>query len=152
MSKLGTEKRIDSGDNTGYIERISGIPDIRIDSPLGKILHDPKNANWICRIPQYVMESWDERERKTKIAKYNGESSMAYKLNVEGEIIEGATGYWDMERLRKASRYGKSGNKIKFFEVDKNKFHRLDQCGPGPAKFCGSPSTAPAGGLGLLRS
>lgn len=127
MSKAGTEKRIDSGHSEGYIERLSGIPDIRIDSPLGKILADYKKANWICRIPQYVREDWDGHTKQEMIEKYNGESSYAYKLNVEGEIIEGAFGYWDMARLRKACRYGKSGQKIKFFEVDKVKFHKLDQ-------------------------
>lgn len=127
MSKEGTEKRIDSGNSEGYIERLSGIPDIRIDSPLGQILYDPKKANWICRIPQYIREDWDEVSKAEAIEKYGGESSYAYKLNVEGEIIEGASGFWDMERLRKACRYSKTGKKIKRFEIDKKKFYKLDQ-------------------------
>jgi len=126
-SLKGTEKRVDSGNSEGYIERPSGIPDIRLDSPLGQILGDPKNQSRICRLPQYVREDWDETSREEMIEKYNGESSYAFKLNVEGQIIEGAQGYWDMERLRKATRYGKSGTKVKFFEIDKNKFYKLDQ-------------------------
>jgi len=127
MSNKGTEKRIDSGDSEGYIERISGIPDIRVDSPLGGILLNPNNKNWICRVPQYIREDWDDTSKAEMIEKYNGESSYAYKLNVLGEIIEGAQGYWDMERLRKVCRYGKTGNKVKFFEIDKEKYHKLDQ-------------------------
>lgn len=128
MSKQGTEKRVDSIDpDVGSIEKISGIPDIRIDSPLGKILSEPKNKNIICRLPQYVMESWDNITRQEKIDLYNGESSYAFKLNVLGEIIEGASGFWDMPRLRKACRYGSSGTNVKFFEIDQKKYHKLDQ-------------------------
>lgn len=126
-SKNGTEKRVDSGDSEGYIEKISGIPDIRIDSPLGKILAESKNKNIICRLPQFVREDWDEASRKEMIANYNGESSYAFKLNVKGEIIEGASGFWDMPRLRKASRYGIIGKSVKFFEIDQKKYHKLDQ-------------------------
>ncbi len=126
-SKKGTEKRVDSGDSEGYIEKISGIPDIRIDSPLGKILSDPKNRSIICRLPQFVMESWDENTRQERIDKYNGESSFAFRLNVKGEMIEGASGFWDIPRLRKACRYGASGTSVKFFEIDQKKYYKLDQ-------------------------
>jgi hypothetical protein len=127
MSKAGTEKRIDSGHSEGYIERLSGIPDIRIDSPLGKIILDPKKQNWICRLPQYVREDWDAQSRQEAIEKYNGETSYGFKLNVEAEIIEGASNYWDMERLRKACNYGRDGIRTKFFEIDKNRLHQLEQ-------------------------
>ena len=126
-TKAGTEKRIDSGDSEGYIEKVSGIPDIRLDSPLGKILLDSKNKNIICRLPQFVREDWDENSKRDMIDKYNGESSYGYKLNVRGDIIEGATGYWDMSRLRKACRYGTSGATVKFFEIDQKKYYKLDQ-------------------------
>jgi len=127
MSNEGTEKRIDSIHSEGCIERISGIPDIRIDSPLGKIMANPKNQPYICNLPQMIREDWDLDTKAEMIEKYNGESSYGYKLNVLGEVIEGAQGYWDMERLRKATRYGKTGNKVKFFEIDKVKYHKLDQ-------------------------
>jgi hypothetical protein len=127
MSKAGTEKRIDSGHSEGYIERLSGIPDIRVDSPLGKILLDPKKQNWICRLPQYVREDWDSQSKQEAIEKYNGETSYGFKLNVEAEILEGASGYWDMDRLRKACNYGKDGSRVKFFEIDKNRLNKLDQ-------------------------
>ena len=52
MSKEGTEKRIDSGSSLGYIDRPSGIPDLRIGSPLTKVLQDKKIKRWIWRLPQ----------------------------------------------------------------------------------------------------
>jgi len=127
MSKEGTEKRVDAIHSEGCIERISGIPDIRIDSPLGEILGNPKNKPWICNLPQYVRADFDEQTKAELAEKYNGESSYAYKLNVLGEVIEGAQGFWDMERLRKMTRYGKTGTRVKFFEIDKVKYHKLDQ-------------------------
>lgn len=127
MSREGTEKRIDAINSEGCIERISGIPDIRIDSPLGEIMANPKNKSWICNLPQYVRNDFDEKTKEEMIEKYNGLSSYAYKLNVLGEIIEGANGFWDMERLRRMTRYGKTGTKVKFFEIDKVKYNKLDQ-------------------------
>jgi len=116
----GEEKRVDSGSSLGVIERFSGIPDIRLGSPLGNILYSKKNKKWVCRLPQYVREDWDDSRRKYMIEKYNGESSMAYKLNVIGEIIEGAEGFWDIERI-KAKCLNKS-RRIKQFDIDKKKY------------------------------
>lgn len=127
LSREGTEKRVDSVHSEGCIERISGIPDIRIDSPLGEIMANPKNKPWICNLPQMVRSDFDEQTKEEMIEKYNGESSYGFKLNVLGEIIEGAQGFWDMERLRRMTRYGKTGTKVKFFEIDKQKYHKLDQ-------------------------
>lgn len=125
MSKDGTEKRIDSGSSLGYIERFFGIPDIRIGSPLGDILRSPKNRPWICRLPQFVRDDWDENQKKAMIEKYGGEASMGYKLNVIGELVEGAEGKWDMERLKKAS-YNYERH-IKFFEISKELCVDLDK-------------------------
>lgn len=116
----GEEKRVDSGSSLGVIERFSGIPDIKLGSPLGKILYTEENKKWIARLPQYVREDWDNNRRKYMIDKYNGETSMAYKLNVIGEIIEGAEGFWDIERI-KAKCLNKS-RRIKIFDIDKKKF------------------------------
>ena len=42
-SEKGTEKRVDSKHSHGFIERLSGIPDIRIGSPLSNILNKKSN-------------------------------------------------------------------------------------------------------------
>lgn len=125
MSVAGSEKRIDSGASIGYIERLSGIPDLRIGSPLGEILRDKKNKRLICRLPQYVRDDWSKATQIDQAAKYKGESSIAYKLNVEAEITEGAFSKWDMERIRKNCL--KTDIRIKFFEIDKDLFTGLEK-------------------------
>jgi hypothetical protein len=124
MSVAGTEKRIDSGSSLGYIERLSGIPDLRIGSPLGEILRDKKNRRLVCRLPQYVREDWTHETQRDQAGQYKGESSIAYKLNVEAEITEGAFSKWDMERIRKHCL--KTDIRIKFFEIAKDLFTGLE--------------------------
>lgn len=123
MSDEGTKKRVDSGSSIGHIERLSGIPDLRIGSPLTKLLQNPKKKNWIWRLPQYCKESWDNHTRALKVAEYEGENSAAYRLNVEAEIIEGAYGFWDIKRLK--NKCFRQDRKIKFFEVSKDNFHKF---------------------------
>jgi len=72
-TKKGTEKRIDSGSSVGCIERMSGIPDIRMGSALGDILRDSSKRNWICRLSQYVRSDWDEKTKEEKIKEYGGQ-------------------------------------------------------------------------------
>jgi len=117
----GLEKRIDSKHSYGVIERVFGIADLRVGSPLGDILKDPKNKNWICRMPQYVREDWDEKTKQEAIEKYGGENSTNYKLNVEAKLTEGAYSKFDIERIRK--KCINNDTKIKFFEVDKSNFN-----------------------------
>lgn len=124
-TEQGQEKRVDSGSSLGVIERFSGIPDIKIGSPLGDILYKEENKKFICRLPQYVREDWDDNRRKEMAEKYKSETSMAYKLNVIGEIIEGAEGFWDIERLKKKAL--NKDRKIKQFDIDKKKFSNFRQ-------------------------
>ncbi len=70
-------------------------------------------------------EDWDDNRRKEMVEKYNGESSMAYKLNVIGEIIEGAEGFWDILRLKKKAL--NKDRKIKEFDIDKKKYFNFKQ-------------------------
>jgi len=119
----GNEKRVDSKHSYGAIERLFGIADLRVGSPLGDVLKDPKNKNWICRMPQYVREDWDEKAKEALIEEYGGENSTAYKLNVEAKLTEGAYSKFDMERIRKKCITNEY--KIKFFEVDKGNFDKF---------------------------
>jgi len=83
MSKDGTEKRIDSGSSLGYIERPSGIPDLRIGSPLTKILQEKKLKRWIWRLPQMVRPDWCDAMREKRIGEYNGENC----FDTETEVL-----------------------------------------------------------------
>lgn len=124
-TEKGQEKRVDSGSSLGVIERFSGIPDIKIGSPLGDILYNEDNKKFICRLPQYVRSDWDDNRRKEMAEKYKSKTSMAYKLNVGGEIIEGAEGFWDIPRLKKTVLNKKRS--IKQFDIDKKKFENFKQ-------------------------
>ena len=123
ISKEGLDKRIDSIHSNGSIERLFGIPALNIGSPLGDILLEPKNKPYICRLPQSVRSDWDNIIQEEQAALYGGENSTSYKLNVCGELIEGAFGKYDMERLKKKCYNPKK--KIKFFEIDKEIFKGL---------------------------
>ena len=123
-SDEGTKKRIDSGSSLGHIERLSGIPDLRIGSPLTKILSRQENKRYIWRLPQYVRQDFDEKTEEEMIEKYSGRSSFAYKLNVEAEIVEGAFGFWDMERLK--NKCLKKDRHIKYFEINKDNFNNFE--------------------------
>lgn len=124
MSEEGTKKRIDSGKSTGYIERFSGIPDLRIGSPLTNVLSNQDLKRKIWRCPQYIREDWTTQTRKQMEEKYAGASSNAYKLNVEAEILEGASGFWDMQRLKRKSL--KHDRKVKYFEISKDTYHNFE--------------------------
>jgi len=125
QTEAGEQKRVDSGSPLGVINRFSGIPDIRIGSPLGKILYNEDNKKYVCRLPQSVRADWNDELRKQKADEYNGESSLAYKLNVLGEIVEGAEGYWDIQRIRKHCL--NKDRKIKHFDIDKKRFKNFKQ-------------------------
>lgn len=124
MSDQGTRKRIDAVYPGGQIARFAGIPELIIGSPLGKLLSDPKNKNWIVRLPQYVRPDWTDEMRKQRIEEFDGESSLGFKLNVLGELIEGALGKWDMERIR--SKCLKKDKSIKIIEISKDNYHNFE--------------------------
>lgn len=120
-TNAGEEKRVDSKHSFGVIERLFGIADLRIGSPLGDVLKNPKNKNLICRMPQYVRQDWDEQAKQEAIEKYKGQNSISYKLNVEAQLTEGAYSKFDVERIRK--KCVDNDQIIKFFEIGKKDFH-----------------------------
>lgn len=125
MSDKGRTKMIDATSSEGCIERLAGIPDIRLGSPLGKILRDDSKRNWICNMPQYVREDFDESAYKMLVEKYDGETNPNFLLNVLGEPIEGANSMFDMERIRKNAYNPK--RHIKQFEIGKETFDKFDK-------------------------
>jgi len=136
MSEEGRKKMVDAMHSEGCIERLAGIPDIRLGSPLGKILRDESKRNWICNMPQYVRADWDEKTKAEKIEEYDGESSPMYKLNVLGEAIEGANSMFDMERIKKNSYTTK--RRVKQFDIGKetySKFEKILVVDKQPAEF-----------------
>ena len=123
-SKVGQEKAEDSEMSYGHIERPSGIPDLSIDSPLGKIIKDKKLKNWICRYPQYVREDWTKEVEQKKEDFYNGKKSAGYLLNVEAKELQGAYGYFNIARAKEAS-FRKSG-RVKTFEIGQESYEGFE--------------------------
>jgi hypothetical protein len=123
MTDAGRKKMIDATSSEGYIERLAGICDIRLGSTLGRILRDESKRNWICNMPQYVREDWDDKAKARAIEEYDGETSPMYKLNVMGEAIEGANSMFDMARIKEKSYTTKK--RVKQFEVGKETYDRF---------------------------
>ncbi len=116
----GQLKSVDSGMSYGHIERPSGIPDLCVGSPLGKILQNKALKNWIWQLPQYVRADWSNKIEEEKAEEYGGKTTPQYLLNVEAKTIEGAFGFFDMKRLKEASF--KNHSRVKFLEVSKDNF------------------------------
>lgn len=125
MSDEGRKKMADAMSSEGCIERLAGIPDIRLGSPLGRILRDESKKAWVCNLPQFVREDWDEKIKAEKIEEYEGETSPMYKLNVLGESIEGANSMYDMARIKENSYT--ASKKIKQFDIGKETFSKFDK-------------------------
>ena len=125
ISEEGRKKMVDAISSEGCIERMAGIPDIRLGSVLGRILRDESKRNWICGGPQYLREDWDEKAKARAIEEYGGETSPMYKLNVLGEMIEGANSMFDMARIKENSYNFKK--RVKEFEIGKETFDRFDK-------------------------
>lgn len=125
MTTEGRKKMVDATSSEGCLERLSGIPDIRLGSVLGKILRDESKRNWICGGPQYLREDWDATAKARAIEEYDGETSPMYKLNVLGEAIEGANSMFDMARIKENSYNSKK--RVKEFEIGKETFHKFDK-------------------------
>lgn len=125
MSEEGTKKRIDSVHPFGQIERFSGIPDLKVGSPLGRILADPKKQKWIVRLPQFVREDWSPAVKAQKIEEFEGEESPGYKLNVVGELLEGAKGKFDIARIKEQCVNNQKN--IKYLELGKAEFKNFEK-------------------------
>jgi hypothetical protein len=126
MTDEGRTKMVDAVSlNEGCVERLAGINDLRHGSFLGKILRDESKKNWICNLPMFVREDWDDKAKARAIEEYDGETSPMYKLNVLGESIEGKDAFFDMARIKENSYNFKKS--IKTFEIGKDTFYRFEQ-------------------------
>jgi hypothetical protein len=125
LSEAGRKKMVDAISTEGAIERFCGIPDLKLGSPLGKMLRDESKRNWICNMPQYVLESWDDKSKARAIEEYDGETSPNFRLNVLGEPTEGANSMFDMARIKENSYITK--RRIKQMEVGKETFVNFEK-------------------------
>jgi hypothetical protein len=111
--------KVDATSDLGVMEILCGIPLITKVSPLGRILRDSILKKNIIRLPQYVSYLWDDITKQERIRAYGGLESSGYRINVAADLIEGASGAFDMDRVK--SNYNKK-RIIKHFEITKKNF------------------------------
>jgi len=111
--------KIDAVSDFGVLEVLCGIPLITKVSPLGRILHDRTQKANVIRLPQYVSGIWDETTKARRIRDYGGQESTGFKINVAADLVEGAQGAFDMERIK--TNYNKKRT-TKRFEITKKTF------------------------------
>jgi hypothetical protein len=151
-SEKGEQQAIDAEEEVGHIERPSGIPNITMDSPLGKIIGNKDLKNWIWQVPQYIRADWNDDIEEDRATFYNGRNSAQFKLNVLAEPLEGAFGFWDMNRLRNGETpcVKKSGI-VKSFELTQDTFRGFEEkliierpSGTETCYICGDTGTGSA--------
>ena len=111
--------KIDAVSEFGVMEILCGIPLITKVSPLGRTLRDETLKRNLIRLPQYVSHLWDETTKQSRIRDYGGQESAGYRINVAADLIEGATGAFDMDRVK--LNYNKKRT-IKRFEITKKTY------------------------------
>jgi len=111
--------KIDATSDFGVMEILCGIPLITKVSPLGRTIRDRNNKKSLIRLPQYVSHLWDDKTKESRIRDYGGQESAGYRINVAADLIEGASGAFDMDRVK--TNYNKK-RITKRFEVTKKTF------------------------------
>ena len=113
------KKRRDSVSELGSIFRLAGMTNYTRHSPAGKIFYSPENRKNIINYPRYVNPYWTEKDKQDALEEFGGKESPAYKIFVEGEIIEDGVSEFDIERVKKCYQ---SKKQIKRFELKKEQF------------------------------
>jgi len=136
-SDIVYEKRQDSISNTGTIFRVSGMTDFTDLSPAGRQFYDADNRKKgrVLNLPQMINPEFNLKQRQKAVKKYNGETSLAFKIFVDGEVVQNAESALDMTRIRdncyprKPNGELDESNTIKQYELDKKNFflykHRI---------------------------
>jgi len=118
-TEVAYSHKIDAVSDFGVMEILCGIPLITKVSPLGRILRDRTYKKNLIRLPQYVSCLWDDITKESRIRDYGGQESAGFRINVAADLIEGAMGAFDMDRVK--TNYNKK-RIIKRFEIAKKDF------------------------------
>jgi len=113
------EKRKDAVSELGAVIRLSGMTNFTKHMPAGKAFYDPDNKLKKINLPQYVNPFWDEKEERDRLKEYGGRDTLAYRIFVEGEVVEEGVSEFDMERVQDCYLDKKE---IKAIEVNKDSF------------------------------
>ncbi|MFH0805955.1 MAG: hypothetical protein V1901_03720 [Patescibacteria group bacterium] len=118
-TEVSNSKKVDAIGESGCIEILAGVPLVTKVSPLGRILKDRDKQKNILRFPQYISNIWTDKVAKDREKEYGGKNTLNFKVNVEAELVEGASGAFDLERVRRNYNTEKI---IKSFEITKENF------------------------------
>jgi len=119
ISSVAFNKQVDTQSELGAVERLSGVPDGRRDTPFHEYINDKsKRVIWYS---SNINPYWDDKRKKEAEIKYGGKNSHAYITNVLGEEGDIAFGAWDCDDIRNCMTKGS----VKHFEVNKNNYDRF---------------------------
>lgn len=110
------KKQIDTKAEPGCVERLSGVPDGRRDTPFHDYINN-KNKRRIWYTSE-VNPFWNEEKQKEKREEYEGINTHGYVTNVLGEEGDIAFGAWDVEDIKA----NMSSNHVKRFETSANHY------------------------------
>ena len=128
-TKVVADKRADSTHEIGCVIRESGMTDFTKYSPAGEIWGDPEKRGIVLNLPQYANPNFDEADKKLRIKKFHGESSIGYRVYVGGEVVEEGISAIDMQLVRDMCYpHNKKGEidetqTVKHFEISKKTFN-----------------------------
>ncbi len=118
------EARSESTSELGCVVRASGMTNFTRYSPTGLIFYEPKNAPWICNLPQYISPEWNDLKKEKAIKEHQGENSPSYRIYVKGEVVTEGIAVFDPERLRLNYLENKT---IKNFELKKEHYNNFEE-------------------------
>ena len=113
------DKRKDSLSELGAVLRLSGMTNFTRFTPAGKAFYNPENKNQILNLPQSVNPTFDEKEDKNRQQEYGGRDSLAYRVFVDGDVVEDGMSEFDIARIEP---YIDSKVELKVFEIKKEAF------------------------------
>lgn len=119
-----SNKQLMASSELGVINRFSGMTTFSKHSPMGKIFYDLKNKSKIINLSSYVNPAWDKEKDEAAILEFGGLSSVGYKVQVKGEIVEDGGSVFDISRIRECYDLK---NPIKNFEINRNNFFRFKE-------------------------
>jgi hypothetical protein len=128
-TQLVYENRLEAKSNIGCVFRILGMTNFTRNSPPGKMFFDTENKAQVLNVPAYINPNYGAKEEKQSIKKYGGKQSIAFRLFVDGDIIQEGVSALDMNRVREnCYPHDKNGfidyaNTIKSFEINQETFH-----------------------------
>lgn len=112
-------QRRDANSEFGCIYRFAGMTLFTKYTPCGQIFYDLNNRGKIVNLPQTVNPNWDAKEREKALKDFGGESSMGYRIYVNGDVIEDGISAFDMSRIR---CFYDEKRILKSFEINKENF------------------------------